>query len=177
MKPVRAYRWLFPHERPTPTALDDTTTTNEGLESAGLLKKLTDELNISTSLAQLLINRGIDSYEKARVFFRPDISDLNDPFVMDGMEKAVERITRALTNNETILVYGDYDVDGTNGTALLWSFLRSVGANVSYLIPDRIKDGYGLSQRGIEIAKERGATVLITVDCGSEHRRHHLRPP
>jgi single-stranded-DNA-specific exonuclease len=100
------------------------------------------------------------------VFFRPDITDLHDPFLMDGMDRAVERIGRALASNEAILIYGDYDVDGTNGTALLWSFFRSIGAQVSYFIPDRIRDGYGLSKRGIAVAGERGATLLIAVDCG-----------
>lgn len=166
MKPVREYRWVFPNDRSTSSDPNTASSTPLSLDALGLVKKLTDELNISPTLAQLLINREIDSYEKARAFFRPDMSDLNDPFLMNGMEQAVERITRALDSNETILVYGDYDVDGTNGTALLWSFFRSVGANVSYFIPDRIKDGYGLSQRGIEVAKERGATLLITVDCG-----------
>lgn len=166
MKPVREYRWIFPNDRAGSSDSTSASTAAQSPDSLGLIKKLTDELNISPTLAQLLVNRKIDSYEKARVFFRPDMSDLHDPFLMDGMEKAVERITRALANQETILVYGDYDVDGTNGTALLWSFFRTVGANVSYFIPDRIKDGYGLSHRGIEVAKERGATLLITVDCG-----------
>ncbi|HXG38060.1 MAG TPA: single-stranded-DNA-specific exonuclease RecJ [Bacteroidota bacterium] len=166
MKPVREYRWIFPNDRAGSSDSTSASIAAQSPDSLGLIKKLTDELNISPTLAQLLVNRKIDSYEKARVFFRPDMSDLHDPFLMDGMEKAVERITRALANQETILVYGDYDVDGTNGTALLWSFFRTVGANVSYFIPDRIKDGYGLSHRGIEVAKERGATLLITVDCG-----------
>ncbi len=166
MKPVREYRWVFPEDRLASDDLSAAARTSPSPDTLGLIKKLTDELKISPTLAQLLVNRNIDSYEKARAFFRPDMNDLHDPFLMDGMDLAVERITRALASKETFLVYGDYDVDGTNGTALLWSFLRSVGANVSYLIPDRIKEGYGLSQRGIEIAKERGASVLITVDCG-----------
>jgi single-stranded-DNA-specific exonuclease len=166
MKPVREYRWVFPEDRLASDDRSAAASTSPSPDTLGLIKKLTDELKISPTLAQLLVNRNIDSYEKARAFFRPDMNDLHDPFLMDGMDLAVERIARAIANKETFLVYGDYDVDGTNGTALLWSFLRSVGANVSYLIPDRIKDGYGLSQRGIEIAKERGATVLITVDCG-----------
>jgi single-stranded-DNA-specific exonuclease len=166
MKPVREYRWVFPEDRLASDDRSAAASTSPSPDTLGLIKKLADELKISPTLAQLLVNRNIDSYEKARAFFRPDMNDLHDPFLMDGMDLAVERIARAIANKETFLVYGDYDVDGTNGTALLWSFLRSVGANVSYLIPDRIKDGYGLSQRGIEIAKERGATVLITVDCG-----------
>ncbi|MGH2568705.1 MAG: single-stranded-DNA-specific exonuclease RecJ, partial [Bacteroidota bacterium] len=163
MKPVREYRWSFPGEHSPPTTGQ---TLSAADETPGLIKKLSDELNISSTLAQLLVHRGVDSYEKARVFFRPDLGDLNDPFLMDGMELAVERVLRAVVKKEPTLIYGDYDVDGTNGTALLWSFLKRVGGEVSYFIPDRIKDGYGLSQRGVELAKERGISLLIAVDCG-----------
>ncbi len=163
MKPIREYRWTFPNDQSTSTPAHDFSTANE---TVGLVKKLSDELNISPTLSQLLINRGIDTFEKAKIFFRPDLSDLHDPFLMDGMEKAVERVVRAVLDKEPILVYGDYDVDGTNGTALLWSFLKQIGAQVTYFIPDRIKDGYGLSARGIDIAKERGVRLLIAVDCG-----------
>ncbi|HEX9829594.1 MAG TPA: DHH family phosphoesterase, partial [Bacteroidota bacterium] len=162
MKPVREYRWTFLHEQASPAD----STSLLGNESLGVAKRLSDELNLSLTLAELLVSRGIDSFEKAKAFFRPDINDLHDPFFMDGMEKAVERISRAVVGKEPILVYGDYDVDGTNGTALLWSFLKRVGAQVSYFIPDRIKDGYGVSMRGIDIVKERGTSLLITVDCG-----------
>lgn len=165
MKPIREYRWTFPEDQTVSLAANDFSSAIEN-ESLGLVKKLSDELNISPTLAQLLLNRSIDTYEKAKVFFRPDLSDLHDPFLMDGMEKAVERVVRAVLDKEAILVYGDYDVDGTTGTALLWSFLKQIGAQVSYFIPDRIKDGYGLSMRGIVIAKERGVKLLISVDCG-----------
>jgi single-stranded-DNA-specific exonuclease len=157
MKPIREYRW---------TLQDVHASSPSGDESLAIVKKLSDELHIAPTISQMLVSRGVDSYEKARIFFQPELDDLHDPFLMDGMEQAVERVTRAVVNKEPVLVYGDYDVDGTNGTALLWSFFTRIGADVSYFIPDRIKDGYGLSQRGIEIAKERKTKLLVTVDCG-----------
>ncbi|MCI0706357.1 MAG: single-stranded-DNA-specific exonuclease RecJ [Ignavibacteriae bacterium] len=165
MKPVREYRWTFPHER-MQTDESSLPLDSLGNEAQGIAKKLSDELNLSMTLCELLVSRGIDSFDKAKAFFRPDFNDLHDPFLMDGMERAVERIERAAASKEHVLVYGDYDVDGTNGTALLWSFLKRVGANVTYFVPDRIKDGYGLSPSGVEHVKASGATLLITVDCG-----------
>ena len=131
-----------------------------------MVKKLSDELNISPVLAEILVRRGIDTFERARTFFRPTLKDLHDPFLMSGMDRAVERVVHAIAEKERILVFGDYDVDGTNGTALLWTFLKSLGADVRYHIPDRIKDGYGISQAGIERAKQLGIQLLISVDCG-----------
>ena len=93
------------------------------------IKKLSDQLNVSPILSEILVNRGIDTFDKSRVYFRPELQDLHDPFKMDGMEPAVERMLRALAQKETIVVYGDYDVDGTNGASLVWTFLRVVGAN------------------------------------------------
>lgn len=129
-------------------------------------KRLGDELTISPVLAEILSRRDIRTFEEARSFFRPSFSDLNDPFLMNDMDRAVDRIVQALAKKERILVYGDYDVDGTNGTTLLWTFLKSVGGAVSYFIPDRIKDGYGLTMVGIDRAKELGVTLLISIDCG-----------
>lgn len=117
-------------------------------------------------LAHLLATRGVTTFEEARAFFRPSLDDLHDPFLMHDMEKAVERVLRALATKEKVLVYGDYDVDGTNGTALLWTFLRSAGANVEYYIPDRVKEGYGISSAGIVYASQRGVTLIVAVDCG-----------
>ena len=94
------------------------------------------------------------------------MEDLHDPMLMDGMEVAVERIAKAIASNETLAVYGDYDVDGTSGAALLWSFLSKTGVNVRYFIPDRVREGYGLSNAGIEHAKQFGTTLLIAIDCG-----------
>jgi len=164
MKPVREYRWALPNDLPFSDAAN--LHAQQDTDSLGAIKKLSDELNISITLSELLVNRGIDSFEKARAFFRADIDNLHDPFLMNGMEKAVDRIVRAIDGKERILVYGDYDVDGTNGTALLWSFFKQIGVDAAYFIPDRIKDGYGFSMRGLEHVKQRGASLLITVDCG-----------
>lgn len=153
MTPIREYRWTFPATALSPTDMEK-------------IKRLSDELTVSPVLAEILVRRGIDTFDRAKRFFRPSLEDLHDPFLMDGMELAVERIVRAIANKEKLLVYGDYDVDGTNGAALLWTFLNSVHANVEYFIPDRIKDGYGLSISGIERAKDRGVQLLISVDCG-----------
>ena len=150
--PVREYRWTFRNET--------------SLEKTAEVKKLSDQLTISPILTEILINRGIDTFEKARSYFRPDMKDLPDPFLMDGMQIAVDRIEQGIRRNESITVYGDYDVDGTNGAALLWSFLKSAGASVRYYVPDRIKEGYGISNVGLDRAKEAGCTLLISVDCG-----------
>ena len=153
MTPVREYRWTFPVAELSPTDMEK-------------IKRLSDELTVSPVIAEILVRRGIDTFDRAKRFFRPSLDDLHDPFLMDGMDLAVERIVRAIANKEKLLVYGDYDVDGTNGAALLWTFLNSVHANVEYFIPDRIKDGYGLSISGIERAKGRGVQLLVAVDCG-----------
>jgi len=153
MTPVREYRWTFPVAELSPTDMEK-------------IKRLSDELTVSPVIAEILVRRGIDTFDRAKGFFRPSLDDLHDPFLMDGMDLAVERIVRAIANKEKLLVYGDYDVDGTNGAALLWTFLNSVHANVEYFIPDRIKDGYGLSISGIERAKGRGVQLLVAVDCG-----------
>jgi len=136
------------------------------LETAQLVQSLTRELSISPILTEILIHRTIDTFEKARSYFRPSMEDLHDPLLMEHMDLAVERISRAITGNEHIVVFGDYDVDGTDSTAMLWKFLHDVGANVSYFIPDRIKDGYGLSLAGIDRIREMKTSLLIAVDCG-----------
>ena len=153
MSPIREYRWTFR----APLA---------DLDAMAIAKRLSDELTISPVLAEILVSRHIDTFEKARAFFRPAHEDLHDPFLMDGMDRAVERILRALSAGETIVVYGDYDVDGTDAAAMTWSFLRSVGAKAHYFIPNRVREGYGLSHAGIDRAKESGATLIVTVDCG-----------
>ena len=129
-------------------------------------KKLSNDLSISPVLAQLLIQRDITTYEEARRFFRPDLSDLHDPFLMADMDKAVERLTMAMQQNERILVYGDYDVDGTTSVALVYKFLKQFISNVDFYIPDRYTEGYGVSIRGIEYAAERNVTLIISLDCG-----------
>lgn len=130
------------------------------------IKSLADSLNISEVLARLLILRNIKNFSQARFFFRPALESLYDPFLMDGMEKATTRVIKALTENQRITVYGDYDVDGTCSTALMYMFLKELGANVEFYIPRRLTEGYGISRSGIEFAKQRDTSLLISVDCG-----------
>ncbi|NND78066.1 MAG: single-stranded-DNA-specific exonuclease RecJ [Flavobacteriales bacterium] len=131
-----------------------------------LTKELAEQLNIGEDLASLLINRDIHSFEEARSFFRPDLSTLHDPFLMKDMDKAVRRLTLAIEESENILVYGDYDVDGTTSVSLVYSFLEKINANVGFYIPDRYKEGYGLSYLGIDFAEENGIDLMICLDCG-----------
>ncbi|HLF14233.1 MAG TPA: DHH family phosphoesterase, partial [Bacteroidota bacterium] len=131
-----------------------------------LLARFTAEMNVPETITRILINRGIDSYDRAREFFKPVIGDLHDPFLMDGMEKAVGRILAALSAHEKILVFGDYDVDGTNSAAMMVLFLRELGADAIFHIPDRVREGYGLSQFGIDRGADYGAALLISIDCG-----------
>lgn len=123
-------------------------------------------LNVDRLIAQLLVQRGITSYEEAKKFFRPQLSDLHDPFLMKDMEFAVKRIENAIQANENILVYGDYDVDGTTAVALLSSYLLTLYPNVATYIPDRYKEGYGISYKGIDFADDNGFTLIIALDCG-----------
>lgn len=131
-----------------------------------LCSKLSQELNISQIVAQVLINRGIDTPEKARRFLSARLQDLHSPFLMKGMDKAVNRIISAIKNNEKICIYGDFDVDGITATAVMVLFLREVNINVSYYIPRRLEEGYGLNVSAVKRIKARGASLLITVDCG-----------
>ncbi len=127
---------------------------------------LSNALEIDQVLARLLVLRGIDTFEKAKVFFRPSTQHLHDPFMMKGMQKAVDRIEQAIITGQKIMVYGDYDVDGSTAVSLVFSFLKQHSTQIIYYIPDRYKEGYGLSFMGIEKAKEEGCTLLITLDCG-----------
>ena len=127
--------------------------------------KLCDDLGIKVDVAQMLINRGISTFEQAKKFFRPSFNDLHDPFLMKGMEKAIERIEQALGNGEKILVFGDYDVDGTTSVALVYSFFKDFG-EVDFYIPDRYTEGYGVSFAGIDYAKTNNISLIITLDCG-----------
>ena len=129
--------------------------------------KLASVLRISPVLANLLVQRGIDTLEKAKKFFNPQLSDLHDPFLMKDMDKAVERVERAVRNREKIMVYGDYDVDGTTAVALVYKFLRQIGhKDLLFYIPDRYTEGYGISTKGIDHAARKGATLIIALDCG-----------
>ncbi len=131
------------------------------------INKIAKELAVPPVLARVLLNRKIDSFEKARVYFRPDLESLYDPYLMKDMDKAVDRLYRALHSGENILIYADYDVDGVSSAALMYLVLsRMVGSKVSYHIPDRITEGYGLSKSAIEEAAQNGVSLIITVDCG-----------
>lgn len=130
------------------------------------VKRLAAELNIPTSLSNLLVQRGITDFEGARSFFRPDLKDLHDPFLMKDMDLAVNRIEEAIKNREKILVYGDYDVDGTTAVALIYTFLKSFYNEVDYYVPDRYNEGYGISYKGIEYASENKFSLIIALDCG-----------
>ena len=124
-------------------------------------------LGISPVLANLLVQRGIDTLEKASRFFKPRLEELHDPFLMKDMERAVERIEQAVKNNEKIMVYGDYDVDGTTAVALVYTFLRRLGHdNLRFYIPDRYNEGYGVSIKSIDYAASKGVDLVITLDCG-----------
>ncbi len=127
---------------------------------------LSEEIGISPVLCRLLQERGIRTAAEAKKFFRPSLLDLHDPFLMDGMEAAVRRINKALGRKERILVYGDYDVDGTTAVALVYRFLQQFTTNIDYYIPDRDNDGYGVSFQGVDYAKASGVTLVIVLDCG-----------
>ncbi|MBR9913694.1 MAG: single-stranded-DNA-specific exonuclease RecJ [Algicola sp.] len=132
-------------------------------QSVDILQKA---LQVDVSIAKLLVQRGIDTYEAAKTFFRPSISDLHDPYLMKDMNIAVERIETALDNNENILVYGDYDVDGTTSVALMSSYLKTRSNRVATYIPDRYDEGYGISYKGIDFAHDNDFTLIIALDCG-----------
>jgi len=130
------------------------------------IKTLQEALQIDAITATLLLQRGIETYEEAKTFFRPSLNDLHDPFLMKDMDKAVERIEKALFNNENILVYGDYDVDGTTSVALVSSYLKKRHENVATYIPDRYDEGYGISYKGIDFAHDNDFSLIIALDCG-----------
>jgi len=128
--------------------------------------QLQASLKVNRVICQILVQRGIDSYDKAKQFFRPQLSDLHSPWLMKDMDKAVARIMLAFENNEKILVYGDYDVDGTTSVACLFQFLQSIYPHVGFYIPHRYKEGYGISQLGIDYANENNYSLIISLDCG-----------
>ncbi|MFK5974460.1 MAG: single-stranded-DNA-specific exonuclease RecJ [Flavobacteriaceae bacterium] len=130
------------------------------------ISKLANALKVDGLVAQLLLQRGISTYEEAKNFFRPQLSDLHDPFLMKDMSVAVERIEKAIVNNENILVFGDYDVDGTTAVALVSSYLLTYYPNVATYIPDRYDEGYGISIKGIDFASDNDFSLIIALDCG-----------
>jgi single-stranded-DNA-specific exonuclease len=138
------------------------------------VKALATELKVDELIAMLLVQRGIETYEAARQFFRPSLSDLHDPYLMKDMDKAVVRIESAITNGENILVFGDYDVDGTTAVSLLSSYLKSFYPNVATYIPDRYNEGYGVSYQGIDFADDNEFSLIIALDCGIKSIDHVL---
>ncbi|HAZ23565.1 MAG TPA: single-stranded-DNA-specific exonuclease RecJ, partial [Algoriphagus sp.] len=134
--------------------------------SQSTIEKLGKEINVNPILSNMLINRGVESFDQAKDYFRPSLSHLHDPFLMQDMHQAVTRIEKAIANQEKILVYGDYDVDGTTAVALVYSFLKGFYPLVDFYIPDRYKEGYGISERGVRYAAENDFALVIALDCG-----------
>lgn len=131
------------------------------------IKSVYDALHIHPALCRVLALRGVKSFDESKLFFRPELSQLHDPFLMKGMRKAVERIAEAIEWHERILIYGDYDVDGTTSVALMYSFLKQrYNGELGFYIPHRYREGYGVSKAGIDYARDNGYTLLITLDCG-----------
>ncbi len=136
------------------------------------IKQLAQVLNVDDFVAALLVQRGIETFEEAKNFFRPSLEHLHDPFLMKDMEKAVARIELAITNQENILVFGDYDVDGTTAVSLVSSYLKTYYPNVATYIPDRYNEGYGVSFQGIDFADDNGFSLIIALDCGIKSIDH-----
>ena len=135
-------------------------------ENQKLSEKISKSLNISPITAQLLINRGINTAEEAHQFLNSSLFDLPSPFLMSGMDKAVQRIIKAIENVEKIGIYGDYDVDGVTSTALLYNFLKELGSRVTYYNPDRFTEGYGINIEAIKKLGDQGVKLIISGDCG-----------
>ncbi|HEX8549398.1 MAG TPA: single-stranded-DNA-specific exonuclease RecJ [Cytophagaceae bacterium] len=140
----------------------------ESTEVAGL----SAAINVNETLAQLLIQRGINNFETAKDFFRPSMQHLHDPYLMKDMDKAVDRLERAIRSEEKILIYGDYDVDGTTSVSLVYGYLSKITDKLEVYIPDRYKEGYGVSKQSIEYAAENGFGLIITLDCGIKSIEH-----
>ncbi len=145
------YKWTVSHIAP---------------EQRKIVAELAEKLSVSPTLASLLIARGITTESAAKRFFRPQLSDLINPFLMRDMDRAVDRLNDAIGRKERIMVYGDYDVDGCTAVALVYRFLQQFYSNIEYYIPNRYEDGYGISQRGIDYAAERDVKLIIILDCG-----------
>ena len=144
----------------------DCTTAQDELEQLHLSLNRDPERPVDLLVSQLLLNRGIKSWEEAKTFFRPELEHLHDPFLMKGMHIAVERIIQAIDKEERILIYGDYDVDGTTAVSLVYEFLSGYSSQLMYYIPDRYTEGYGISLQGIEFAKDHEISLIIALDCG-----------
>ena len=146
-------RWI---DKPLPQTAEENHT----------IVQLSNSLNISTLLATLLWQRGISNFEEARLYFRPSLTHLHDPMLMKDMDKAVARLTKAIETGENIMIFGDYDVDRTTSVAMFYGFLRRIYPNLIFYIPDRYTEGYGVSLKGIETARDNDFTLIITLDCG-----------
>ena len=158
-----SFRWVFtqPEDGDAVVHLEQALFSNNGSAKA---QKLSSEAGLT--LARLLALRGITTYDDARHFFRPDLSALHDPFLMKDMHEASNRLARAIRNQEKVVVYGDYDVDGTTATSIVYSFLKRFGVDVSHYIPHRFKEGYGISEDGIQYAIDSHSDLIVSVDCG-----------
>lgn len=130
------------------------------------VEKLAEALGVDKIIATLLVERGITTFEDAKHFFRPSLDQLHDPFLMKDMDKAIDRINNCIRNKERLLIYGDYDVDGTSAVALVYSYFHAIHPNICFYVPDREKEGYGISKQGIDYAHEEGVTLIIALDCG-----------
>ena len=130
------------------------------------VRNLAASLNVDPIIATLLVERGVTTFEEARRFFRPGLDQIHDPFLMKGMKQAIERINEAIRKQERIMVYGDYDVDGTSAVALVYSYFKELDNNIDFYIPDREREGYGISYQGIDYARETGVRLIIALDCG-----------
>ena len=130
------------------------------------VEKLAASLGVDKIIATLLVERGVTTFEEARRFFRPGLDQIHDPFLMKGMKEAVARINEAIDRQERIMVYGDYDVDGTSAVALVYSYFKELDRNIDFYVPDREKEGYGISYQGIDYARETGVKLIIALDCG-----------
>ena len=145
------FKWNY--ERPTP-------------ERQQQAKELAEKIGMSTIIAELLLRRGIRTESAAKRFFRPMLSELIDPFLMNDMDVAVDRLNDAMGRKERIMVYGDYDVDGCTAVALVYKFLQQFYSNIEYYIPDRYEEGYGISKKALDYAAEAGVKLIIVLDCG-----------
>ena len=130
------------------------------------VENLAASLGVDRIIATLLVERGVRTFEEARLFFRPGLDQIHDPFIMKGMRQAIDRINQAIASRQRIMVYGDYDVDGTSAVALVYSYLRELDDNIDFYIPDREREGYGISTQGIDYARETGVKLVIALDCG-----------
>ena len=134
-----------------------------------VVQQLSEDLSIDTTLSKLLVQRGVHSFEAAKKFFRPSLEDLHDPFLLKDMDIAVSRIEKAIANNENILIYGDYDVDGTTSVSLVASYLKTITTSISTYIPDRYDEGYGISYKGIDFAADNNFSIIVALDLSLIH--------